>query len=109
MLADIAQLAGDEAQRFGTLVIAPASAATAACLEIPIADVRARLDAAGVHWGKVNLGGRSVIVRPSRPAGASIPVAMTAATIESASPKTHADEDQLASELIGLPTVRGLI
>lgn len=62
-LSDIAVLTGDIAQQYASTVIADAPK-DGRVLELSIASVRRVLDAAGAHWGKLQLSGRRVLVRP---------------------------------------------
>ena len=80
-LADIAELTGPLARQYADVVVAQVHDSTSA-MEISVGDVRAALTRAGVHWGKVNLNGTVVIVRPSEPGNATTPMFMTPASIE---------------------------
>ena len=80
-LADIAELTGPSARQYADTVVAHIHDSTAA-MEISVGEVRAALTDAGVHWGKVNLNGTAVIVRPSEPPNATAPMFMTPASIE---------------------------
>jgi flagella basal body P-ring formation protein FlgA len=65
-LGDIATIAGPHAETFVSLEIAGvADLPTDRVATIDIADVRARLDAAGVSWGLVDLSGGRVAIRPA--------------------------------------------
>jgi flagella basal body P-ring formation protein FlgA len=65
-LGDIATIAGPHAETFVSLEIAGvADLPTDRVATIDIADVRARLDAAGVAWGLVDLSGGKVAIRPA--------------------------------------------
>ncbi len=59
-LADVADLSGDEAERFAEVEIAtfPAQQTT---LEVRLAEIRRELDRHGVHWGKLSLSGPRAI------------------------------------------------
>ena len=59
-LGDIADLDGPEALSFAALPVAKPSDSND-IIELSINDIRALLDDAGAHWGRVNLSGRSVI------------------------------------------------
>ena len=108
-LADIAEISGPEAKRYAEMVIARI-VDPARVVEIPVGDVRALLDEAGVHWGKVQLSGRMVIVRPRRPDTSSPPLAMTPASVKtSARTRSIATASTLATDLIELPTLRGTV
>lgn len=110
-LADIAELTG-EATTFADLEIARITDAHAA-LEIPIREVRAKLDEAGVHWGRVTLNGRAVVVR-ARKSDLSPPLAMTPATIPGAAQQEGVSRRQPAlpleaADLAERATLRGEI
>ncbi|MHC4274504.1 MAG: hypothetical protein ACYSUR_12670, partial [Planctomycetota bacterium] len=75
-LGDIAELSGPDAQRFADTVVAGAPGTTEP-LEITVRQVRTKLDDAGAHWGKIQLSGRTVIVRPAAPRAAAPPLTMT--------------------------------
>jgi flagella basal body P-ring formation protein FlgA len=111
-LADIAEVSGPDAQRLAETVIA-AAPAQAEALEITVRQVRARLDEAGAHWGKIQLQGRTVIVRPAPPRAAAPPLTMTPVAIEpAAAPKPAgpaAPAYALAADLVELPTLRGAV
>lgn len=109
-LADVAELEGAEAEQYADLVIA--EVADDRLLEIGIRQVRQRLEEAGVHWGRINLSGRAVVVRPHRTAAA--PTAMTAVSLTAGQadddrPHRSAAHDLLAAGIIDEPTLRGAI
>ena len=60
-LAEVADLDGPEALAWGDLIISESD--DQHDVRITITEIRERLDAAGVHWGRVNLNGREVTVR----------------------------------------------
>lgn len=110
-LSDIAILTGADAEAHAQLLIAELRDPTAA-VEIPLREVRQRLDEAGVHWGRVSLSGRSVTVRPRRSGAASPPLPMSSAAVQGATiarpeaePKS---QHQLASDLVGKGTLRSM-
>ena len=70
----IADLDGPEAEAWADLTIAESSDRDET--RITIGEIRARLDAAGVHWGRVNLNGREVTVRHRQRETSAAPVAM---------------------------------
>ncbi len=112
-LADIADLSGEDAKRFSDLLIAELSDPTAA-VEISLRQVRAKLDDAGVHWGRTTLSGRSVTVRPRRSGDTGPPLAMSGAAINGGSverreEKRERPQHRLASELAKQRTLRGMI
>ncbi|MBT8487121.1 MAG: flagellar basal body P-ring formation protein FlgA [Phycisphaerales bacterium] len=78
-LGAIARLDGAEAAALASTVIAERDPAT--LLEISVDDVKRRLDNAGVHWGRVNLSGRAILVRPAAAAGTAAPGAMRAVAV----------------------------
>jgi len=110
-LSDIAQIDGPEASGFASLTIA--EIAGNAVIEIPLRDVRAKLDEAGAHWGHINLSGRKATVRPYRNSDALPPQAMTSVSLtKDAAPKARiepARDEQLAATLVDSPTLRGAI
>ncbi len=110
-LADIATLEGDDALALSDLVVAAAPTSNSV-LELSVREVRAKLDEAGIHWGRINLSGRSVVIRTNRDAVAQPPLAMAPVSLQSDSnSKVHADtpKPQAATEMVSLPTLRGLI
>lgn len=107
-LTDIAEIDGPEAQRHAELRIAMLGR-DGTPLEISVQDVRARLDEAGVHWGKVQLSGSKVIVRPPAHA-ARPPLAMTAVSVNAPAPTvTAATSASDGTALVALPTLRGVV
>lgn len=110
-LSDVAQLDGPEAGALGDLVIMEITGN--AVIEVPIRDVRAKLDAAGAHWGHINLSGRLVTVRPYRNSDALPPQAMTSISLTNdGAPKAKAEsarDEQLAADVLDSPTLRGTI
>ncbi len=113
-LADVAELSGPGAEQYAGLVLAEIADPTAT-LEISVQQVRDALGAAGVHWGKVQLSGRSVLVRPASQPSATAPRLMAPARLDTRAPPTAPEtpaqpgaaawEDGAA--LADLPTVRG--
>ncbi len=75
-LREIADLSGDVAMQFADLVVADRRDEMQ---RLTIAEVRARLDAAQAPWGRLNLSGRSVVMRPAR-AGATSPTTPSSTT-----------------------------
>lgn len=108
-LADVAELVGALAQEHAQLVLARIDD-HAQVVEIPVTDVRSQLDDAGIHWGKVQLSGSVVIVRPLGTQAAQPPLAMMPASIETTA-RAHriTAASSEAAELVGLSTVRGLV
>jgi flagella basal body P-ring formation protein FlgA len=116
-LADVARLDGPEAQRLADAVIAVIPQEQDS-IELSVRAVREALDAAGAHWGKVNLCGRTVVVRLDRSAVDGAPLAMTPLSVNpEASPGPARHEWQAkpgpvplaAAELLGEQTLRGEI
>ena len=64
-LSDVAKLEGSHAEQFASLELAPLHP-QARPIELSVDLIRQKLTDAGAHWGKLNLTGRSVTVRPSR-------------------------------------------
>lgn len=62
-LSDVARLDGDYANQLGMLELGSMDGTGAAPLELHIGDVRSMLDEHGVHWGRITLSGRTVLVR----------------------------------------------
>lgn len=113
-LGDVAELDGPEAERLAGLPIAELTSFDRP-LEIPIRDVRARLDESGVHWGRVHLGGKSVLLRPASRSAAA-PVAMTSVSLGSEtrsdpaeSAPAQRDDPQPAADLVKEATLRGAV
>jgi flagella basal body P-ring formation protein FlgA len=111
-LADIAELQGPEAERYAELAIADIDGQRAR--EITVRDVRRKLDEAGAHWGRINLNGRAVIIRPPRSRAASAPAAMTATSLvaeraDSRPDSAPAVEDRLAAEIADDASLRGAL
>ena len=111
-LADIATLAGPHAERCADTIVGQVGDPTQV-LEISIGQVRQALTEAGVHWGKVQLSGRKVIVRPQGPTNTSPPLAMAPASITKSSgqrvPQRSVVTEEPAQDLIELPTLRGAV
>lgn len=111
-LADVAEISGADAERFADLVIAPV-ADPSSVLEISVADVRRALTEAGVHWGRVQLNGGTVIVRPTGPQGAAPPLLVTPASIEAPTAEVRravaASGYESGESLVDLMTLRGAV
>jgi flagella basal body P-ring formation protein FlgA len=111
-LADVAEIEGEEAMQYSDLVIAEI-ASPDDLIELTVRDIRAALDEAGAHWGRINLSGRRVVVRPYRSSVAA-PTAMSAVSLEP-DPDGAADrsqlqfEDVMASAVRDYPTLRGCV
>ena len=110
-LGDIAELTGPEAERLADTVVGLVHDGTAA-MEISVRDIRAALTDAGAHWGKVNLNGSTVIVRPTSAVGAAPPMFMTPASIDQEVRRPHRITREgfvSAEKMIDLPTVQGAV
>lgn len=110
-LGDIATLEGPEAEMHADLVIAQVVDPTA-ITEIPLALVREKLDEARVHWGRVNLSGRVVIVRPRGHAAAAAPLPMAGGRVAGAGRaerEAAKDDEHSAADLLQARTCRGAI
>ena len=110
-LGDIADLLGPEAERYADLVVGRIQDSTAA-IEISVRDIRAALTDAGAHWGKVNLNGSTVIVRPTITVGSAPPMFMTPASIDQVQRRPHRIRREgfvVAETVIDLPTVQGAV
>jgi flagella basal body P-ring formation protein FlgA len=112
-LANIAELAGPDAERHADLLVETLETGDRP-REITLAQVRRLLTEAGIHWGKVQLAGERVIVRPAAPGMAGPPLAMSALAIDSASraPSKRAAprrEATPAAALIEASTLRGAV
>lgn len=116
-LVDIAELTGPLAARYSNTVIADAPKG-GDVLELSVRDIRRALDEAGIHWGKVQLNGRHVIVRPRYTGTGSPPLAMAPTSIDNARRQhtrrpTVADKAvvpyELAAQLVDRTTLRGNI
>lgn len=83
-LGDIAKIEGQEAPTLTPIVVlAKPVAAADGTVSIALSQVRSAMDAAGVHWGRVTLGGSPCVVRvqpahtePSRDARTPLPNAL---------------------------------
>ncbi len=110
-LTDIAELSGPLAEQYADTVVAQVHD-SAGAMEITVRQVRSALSDAGMHWGKVNLSGSTVIVRPTGPGETSGPLFMKPATIENiarALPAVNRGALEQADDLFMLPTLRGAV
>ncbi|MEM7228552.1 MAG: flagellar basal body P-ring formation chaperone FlgA [Planctomycetota bacterium] len=105
-LRDIATLDGTDALRLGSLIVATRDDPFAT-IEIDVADVFERLDAAGAHWGLINLSGQRVVVRPSQVSRLAAPVAMKPISIEN--PTTSPTAVGGVGATIDIPTAADLL
>jgi len=74
-LADIADITGEYGNSLGGVVVLQL-AGPPRVIELSVQDVRQKLDEAGAHWGKVNLQGGRVVIRPRTPMAGNAPLAM---------------------------------
>ncbi|MCZ6834497.1 MAG: flagellar basal body P-ring formation chaperone FlgA [Planctomycetota bacterium] len=110
-LGDIAELHGPEAEALAHVVVAEIDA-NGNIIELPVRQIRGVLDEHGVHWGRIQLNGRKVVIRPGRPAGMTTLKAMQGAAIDKDSHrarKKHKDQELTARDLILTKTFRGSI
>lgn len=114
-LSDIAVLTGDIAQQYASTVIADAPK-DGRVLELSIASVRRALNDAGAHWGKLQLSGRRVLVRPRFAETTPAPQAMMPTSIVKATkeprvkPVSYTQRIyESANKLIKERTLRGSI
>ena len=107
-LADIAILEGSEAQGWGSLGITEVDGQDP--IRITVADVRRRLEDSGVHWGRVDLHGQVVVVRPEGKASAKPPTAMRAMSIgRGRSAADRVEQPRPASESTDSNSLRGAV
>ena len=109
-LGDIAELSGPVAEQMAELVIMKLER-SAAPKEITIRSIRATLNEAGIHWGRIQLSGKKVIVRPAPGMGAGDQplIAMSAASLiepNDITRKPGRTESISVQELMTLDTVR---
>lgn len=117
-LGHIAELTGPFAERLADTPIAEAPQDNEV-LELSVREVRHTLDEAGAHWGKVQLNGRRVVVRPHYTGDAGPPLAMAATSIDKAprqdtrrsapASTVAADPYEYAAGLVDRHTLRGNI
>jgi flagellar basal body P-ring formation protein FlgA len=113
-LRDIANIEGDEAAQYADVKIALVNDPERA-VELHVRQIRQALDAHGIHWGRVNLNGSRVLVRPRGRSIASPPIAMAGASIAGDEEKetdrrTRRQRDpMLAHEVMQSSTLRGAI
>ena len=79
-LGDIAELSGPIAEQMADLAIMTLKK-PGASMEISIRSVRAALDKAGIHWGRIQLSGKKVVVRPGPATGNQPLIAMNGASL----------------------------
>src|SRR5688572_26327022 len=107
-LESIAEIEGETAMQFAELPVAELK--RGAVHEISIREVREKLDAAGAHWGVINLSGKTVVVRAARASEPALPLAMTPIAVESVERETsrqHSSrDDYLASDIASQATLR---
>lgn len=116
-LKDIAEVKGDDAEPFADAVIRELDDRSKA-VEITVRQVRQALSETDIHWGKVHLSGRSVVVRPPRDSAAEPPVAMQPISVSGQSDNSGSDGERpsrrdrttlAASDLAGQHTLAGEI
>jgi len=112
-LGAIAELTGGDAQQFADLPIVPRPEQSEHTVTVTVQDVRAALDEAGAHWGRIDLSGWKTSVQ-LLVADAQPPQAMAGASIvdedASAPQRDAADpEAQRAEQLATQSTVRGVV
>jgi len=111
-LKDVAELTGEYANSLGDVVVLQL-AGPPRVIELSVQDIRAMLDKAGVHWGKINLHGGRVVIRPRVSSSVEAPIAMQAVSLHLPKSETREDartnEHQLVSEFAHDRTVRGAI
>jgi flagella basal body P-ring formation protein FlgA len=111
-LADIAELVGPDAQHYAETIVAELPDGAEA-VEISIRQVRSKLADAGAHWGKIQLSGRTIIVRPAVARAAAPPLTMTPVAIEPPAEPRRTDAPtaiyELAADLVDLATLRGTV
>ena len=108
-LGDIAELSGPLAEQMADLVIMTLQQ-PGDSMEISIRSVRAALDKAGAHWGRIQLSGRKVVVHPGPVSSTQPLIAMNGASLIEASGATKKPgrtESITAKTLASLDTVRG--
>ncbi|MEE2908180.1 MAG: flagellar basal body P-ring formation chaperone FlgA [Planctomycetota bacterium] len=107
-LADIALLEGPEAKAWAELDIVEVDGRD--ILRVTVADVRRRLDAAGIHWGRVDLNGQIVVIRPDREAATQPPTAMRAMSVNrGVIKKNHDTPPRSAIEVTRAQSLRGAV
>ena len=107
-LADIAVLQGPEAKGWGALDIIDVEGEE--LIRITVADVRRRLEESGVHWGRVDLNGQIVVVRPDRVPAARPPSAMKAMSIQKAVKADRSStRTKMATEVTDSNSLRGAV
>jgi flagella basal body P-ring formation protein FlgA len=113
-LADVAVLVGDDAKDLGDVVILDAVDGATGAQEVTIDQVRQKLTEAGAHWGRINLSGSRVTLRPSgasavgRSPGGRLE-AMTSARIDHRQ-TADAEPEALAADVLAREsTLRGAI
>lgn len=79
-LGDIAELSGPLAEQMADLVIMTLQK-PGDSMEISIRSVRAALDKAGAHWGRIQLSGRKVVVHPGPVSSTQPLIAMNGASL----------------------------
>ncbi len=110
-LGDVARIEGEYAGRFSEMVLADAPGQSET-IELGVQDVRIALDEAGVHWGKVQLAGRAVIIRGPGSDSPGPLLAMSAASVGTdarAAKPPETDAFEPAESLVERTDLRGAI
>lgn len=112
VLSDIAELNGPYASTLGDVVITKLTGPSRV-IELNVPDVRRALDDAGVHWGKIDLQGGRVVIRPRMQSNTEAPMAMQTISLTrpEAEPRDNGRliQHRLVSEFADEATVRGAI
>jgi flagella basal body P-ring formation protein FlgA len=111
-LADVAEFSGEYANSLAGVVVATLSGPPRV-IELSVQEVRQKLDAAGAHWGKINLQGGRVVIRPRAQANINPPSAMQPVSLNSRIAEVRNDDEgvshRLLSEFAEENTVRGAV
>ncbi len=110
-MGDVARIEGEYANQFAAMVLADAPRQSET-IELSVQDVRSALDEAGVHWGKVQLAGRAVIVRGAGSDSSGPLLAMSAASVSTSARAAKAietDAFEPAESLVERKDLRGAI
>lgn len=107
-LADIAILEGPEAKAWAELNIVEVDDRDT--IRVTVADVRRCLDSSGIHWGRIDLHGQIVVVRPDRQVATKPPIAMRAMSVgRSDAKKDHDTLPRSAIEMTRAQSLRGAV
>ena len=112
-LRDIAAMEGEHALSLAETVVFTVTSPLATTVEIPVEDIQAKLEAAGVRWASVHLAGGDVTVRPRARAATATPQAMHSISIEKRTvpevPREYRENVFLAVGIVRENTLRGAI